>query len=106
MRLKPTPSLTVGFLPKFADKRLHVIGFLSGTAKGEIETALKETDKVFVVHSLADEVGYRKYEKGLADLIAAQGFELQCRRKVADARVSVWQRAGVEPADCDAIRGP
>ena len=98
VRLTPTPSLTVGFMPKFADKRLHVIGFLTGGVKREIETALKKTDRVFVVHSLADEVGYRPYEKGLANLIKAQGFERQPHRVIGTARVSVWEHAGTEQA--------
>ena len=98
VRMRPTPALTVGLMPKFADKRLHPIDFLSGAAKRELETALKKTNRVFVVHSLADEVGYRQYEKDLANLIAAQGFELQRQPKVGTARVSVWQRAGTGPA--------
>jgi hypothetical protein len=98
VRVRPSPDLTVGFMPKFADKRLHPIGFLTGSAKREIESALKKTNRVFVVHSLADKSGYKSYMANLSDLVAAQGFELKRRPTVGTAQISVWQREGAVPS--------
>jgi len=99
VRVRPTPDLTVGFMPKFADKRLHPIDFLTPAARNEIVSALKNTNRVYVVDSLADRAHwYKNYRKSIADLIGAQGFTLRRRPTIGRALVSVWQRAGTQPA--------
>jgi hypothetical protein len=98
-QVRPTPALIVGFLPKFKDKRLHPLDVLSTPAKQDIISALKKTNRAYVVDSTVDPAGYKKYRSDLAALIASQGFKQQAgQTKVGTGRVTVWQRPGAAPS--------
>jgi len=94
LSLRRIPSLTVGFVPQLKDKRLHLLDWLTTAAKHEIDAALKNTNRVFVVHSLVDTAGYRAYLDQLSAQIRASGFALQSQARIGTARVSVWERRG------------
>jgi hypothetical protein len=91
-------SLEVGFMPRFADKRLHPLDFLTTSTRTEITSALGETERAYVVDSLVDPTGYQKYRTNLDNLIGASGFTLEKRSTVGTANVSVWVRSnGSQP---------
>ena len=94
MGVRPTPDLEVGFMPRFADKRLHPLDLLTTSTRSEITSALGKTERAYVVDSLVDPSGYRKYRTDLADLIGASGFTLgEDAPTVGTATVSVWVRS-------------
>jgi hypothetical protein len=93
VRLRPTPRLEVGFMPLFADSRLHPLDFLGAPTQSEITSALSETKRAYVVDSLVDQNDYRKYRTDLAKLISASGFTLQKRSQVGTATISEWVRS-------------
>ena len=96
--MRPTPGLEVGFMPRFADKRLHPLDLLTSSTRSEITSALGKTERAYVVDSLVDPRGYRKYRTDLANLIGASGFTLEKRSGVGTATVSVWVRSnGSQP---------
>ncbi len=43
--VRPTPSLEVGFMPRFADKRLHPLDLLTSSTRSEITSALGKTER-------------------------------------------------------------
>jgi hypothetical protein len=97
VRLRPTPDLVVGFVPLFADKRLHPIGLLTPETELEIGSALEGTNRAYVVDSLvARGPVAAKNWADLATLIASDGFKRHSQFKIGDARISVWQREGTE----------
>ena len=97
VRVRPTPSLQPGFLPKLhrqaatSDRRSDV------RSKLGLGSALKNTNRAYVVDSAVDPAGYKQYRADLAALIAALGFKLQSAKKIGTAEVSVWVRQGTEP---------
>jgi len=96
--LRPTPDLEVGFKPRFADRRLHPLDLLTSSTRNEITAALDKTERAYVVDSLVDPSGYRKYNTDLANLLRASGFTLEKRSKVGTATVSEWVRSdGSQP---------
>jgi hypothetical protein len=98
VRLRPTPDRIVGFTPHFKDPRIHAIDILSSGAKKEIVSALKNTNRAFVVDSTVDVQGYKQYRATLASLIAAQGFKPQlAKTRVGTGRVTVWVRNKAAP---------
>ena len=60
VRLRPTPDLVVGFAPRFKDKRLHPIDFLTKPTRDEVTRTVIPADRVFIVHSRADQSGYKQ----------------------------------------------
>jgi hypothetical protein len=98
VEVRPTPDLEVGFLPRFADNRLHPLDLLTSSTRREISSALDKTERAYVLDSLVDESGYQKYRADLANLIGASGFTLEQRSEVGTATVSVWVRSnGSQP---------
>ncbi len=64
-------------------------------AKPDIISALKNTNRAYVVDSTVDPAGYKQYRSDLAALIASQGFKQQAgQTKVGTGRVTVWVRQG------------
>jgi hypothetical protein len=98
VNLRPTPHLIIGLAPHFKDKRLHPIDTWSAAARKEIVSALKNTNRAFVVDSTVGQADYKKYRADLASLIAAQGFRQQPGpTKVGTGRVTVWLRRDAPP---------
>jgi hypothetical protein len=93
VRVRPTPDLEVGFMPRFADKRLHPLDFLTTSTQHEIAFALGKRKRAYVLDSLVDQNGYQKYRTDLANLIGASGFRLEKLSTVGTATVSVWVRS-------------
>ena len=83
-------------MPHFADKRLHPLELLTPATKLEIGSALKHTNRVYVVDSLVGQEGFKQYRADLAKLIASDGFKLHSQAKIGTATISVWQREGTE----------
>ena len=98
VRLRPTPDQLVGFEPSFADKRLHLGGLLTPASRREMDSALKTTDRVYVVDSLVARPAFKQYPAGLTNLIASDGFKLQYHATVGTATISVWVRQGKAPS--------
>jgi hypothetical protein len=91
-------GLEVGFMPRFADTRLHPLDLLTKSTRNEITSALGKPERVYVVDSPVDEKGYRQYRSDLANLIGAAGFTLEKQSRVGTANVSVWVRSnGAQP---------
>jgi hypothetical protein len=99
VRLRATPDLVVGYMPRFADSRLHAIDWLTAAAKVEIRSEVQNADRVYVVDSAIDPKGYKPYRVGIADEIAAQGFEQTSATRVGTANVIVWHRKSATGSD-------
>jgi hypothetical protein len=97
VQLRPTPDQIVGFVPRFADKRLHPLGSLTPATRREIGTALKGADRAFVVDSLVAPQGFKQYRDDLTKLVTSDGFILQRRKKVGTATISIWVRRPTAP---------
>ena len=93
VQVRLNAGLEVGFMPRFADKRLHPLDFLTRSTRIEIAFALARTERAYVVDSLVDQKGYQQYRTDLADLIGASGFTLEKQSTVGTANVSVWVRS-------------
>jgi hypothetical protein len=91
--VRATPDLEVGFMPRFADRRLHPLDLLTSSTQVEIAFALAKKERAYVVDSLVDQDGYRKYRADLANMIGAAGFTLEKQSRVGTATVSVWVRS-------------
>jgi hypothetical protein len=89
----------VGFLPRFADTRLHPLDLLTDNSTlSEITSALDNTERAYVVDSRIGRTGYQQYRSQLAYMIRASGFTLENRSEVGTATVSVWVRSnGTQP---------
>jgi hypothetical protein len=94
VQLQPTPGQEVGFMPRFADKRLHPLEWLTRATKREVGAALDNTNRAYVVDSLVDPNGMKQYRADLAKLIASHGFRLRSQSRTGTARISMWQREG------------
>jgi hypothetical protein len=88
--LRATPERSVGFLPEFSDKRLHLFDFFTTTPE-ELEQFVDHADRLYVVHANVGQAQY-KYLFDLAVGISMMGFQHQSSTTVETGQVDVWLR--------------
>src|SRR5262249_20123928 len=97
VRLRPTPDEVIGYMPLFADKRLHPLGMLTPHTQREIGSALETTNRAYVVDSDLGQKAFKNYRAELTKFIASRGFKLHKQTRVGTATIAVWQREGKQP---------
>jgi hypothetical protein len=88
--LRPTPERSVGFLPAFADRRLHLHDLT--TTPEEFNEFVQGADRVYVVHALLRRQGDAEYLYNLALELALRGFTRESSRVIERVQVDVWRR--------------
>jgi hypothetical protein len=88
--LRPTPERSVGFLPAFADRRLHLHD--STTTTEEFNAFVEGVDRVYVVHALLRSRGEGEYLFNLALELTFRGFTRESSRVIERVQVEVWRR--------------
>jgi hypothetical protein len=92
VKLQPDAQLTQGFMPEFADRRVHPIDWLSPEQRQVLRDAVAKVDRVYVVDSQVDPRAYRSYRIDLALSLRANGFEPAGRRDLNGSTINVWRR--------------
>jgi hypothetical protein len=88
--LRPTPQRSVGFLPAFADRRLHLHDLT--TTPEEFNEFVEGADRVYVVHALLRSQGEAQYLFNLALELSFRGFARESSRVIERVQVEVWRR--------------
>jgi hypothetical protein len=88
--LRPTPERSIGFLPTFADRRLHRHD--PATSPEQFDAFVKGVDRVYLVHANLMGLGMGEYLFKLDLELAFRGFTRISRRTIDTGYVEVWQR--------------
>jgi hypothetical protein len=92
--LRQTPERSIGFLPTFADRRLHRHD--RTTTPGEFDAFVEGVDRVYLVHA---DVRGRRMNEYLFKLdleLALRGFVRFSRRTIETGYVEVWDRRAAD----------
>jgi hypothetical protein len=92
--LRPTPERSVGFLPAFADRRLHLHD--SATTPEEFNEFVEGAERVYVVHALLRSRGEGEYLFNLALELTFRGFTRESSRVIERVQVEVWRRQATD----------
>jgi hypothetical protein len=92
--LRSTPERSIGFLPTFADQRLHRHD--PGTTPVEFDDFVDGVDRVYLVHANVFGLGMDEYLFKLALELALRGFTRISTRTIETGNVEVWQRQASE----------
>ena len=87
--LEGTPERLIGFLPEFADARLHL--FDLEVDEDELDVALRGVDRVFVIAATIA----RSYDRNVRNLLISlvfRDFEVTSWEPIGSARVGVMER--------------
>ena len=91
--LEPTPDLSIGFRPTFADPRVLPHG--DTTTPGQFDEFAEGVDRVHLVHAPAGS-GQGEYLFKLDLELALRGFTLVSRRTIETGYVELWDRQAAE----------
>jgi hypothetical protein len=88
--LRATPERSIGFLPAFADQRLHLHDY--ATTPDEFNEFVEGVDRVYVVHAIINTRGQSDYLVNLGWELALRGFRPESTRTIETGRIDVWHR--------------
>jgi hypothetical protein len=88
------PEETIGFVPKFADRRLNLLDddFDSDAIAKQVRNALRRADRAFV-HAAPGGGGAARYHYTLELLRRAEGWKVERSSLFGEVRVITWRKA-------------
>jgi len=89
--LQPSPDRSIGFLPRFEDRRIQLTDF--GEPAEKLAQTVEGADRVIVIHAMVQGPAYTEMVLRQEVVLMDSAFELETSTVVGEATISSWRRA-------------